>query len=288
MTKTAAKPPHVEEGEQVRSGTGGLKALGEQLNSAVEDAVSQVKDGKDAGAKPASPEPPAGEPTRLADGSTLPPGEKVGLTPKAFHAASELLKLGAYGKHVEVPREVRQTFDAGSLQELDRKNLIENVGGGPGRAGRIKLFVRDDQIEERTSGRGFTASPSGRRGERHDALAGVERVGGKWLVSDDDIRQIQERLLEYIAEVSPKAQQEWHLRKSKATSPAQLARLAAQWEKEGVSDEVAAQRMEDVLKQRHLTFPDYLEGKYGKTMVKVLGIPNVVDTPDDRRPRSAA
>jgi hypothetical protein len=68
------------------------------------------------------------------------------------------------------------------------------------------------------------------------------------------IRNIKDSLADYIRETTPNAIREYELRRSKKTSPSEIARLANQWDKEGISDEEAGRRLTELLESKVTEF----------------------------------
>jgi hypothetical protein len=218
---------------------------------------------------------------RFAYMTTAAEATKTVLTPQAFEYVMTLYEQGADKEPIPVEKGTNSNL----FTELVKKNVVIREGATRGRnsnPGSVHILVAKDSIEKGSNRapRG-SKTPPGPRQTRSPRLSLEDALqSGKLLVGPDTIEIIHSRLAEYVSLTSPESQREWHLRQSKAITPAEIARLANQLDKEQASTEEVASRLTQLLAQRNLTFKEYVEGEFGKLIVKLLGIPEKVDTPE--------
>jgi hypothetical protein len=217
--------------------------------------------------------------TAVAEGT-----KKITLTPASFKYVMFLFDEGADKDYVPV----RSDADSNVFTELQKKGVLERKDARKGRGGsrgRVHLLVDKDSLAEGSSRapRGSKGT-SGPRKPREANPNDDYLASGAIIIQASEIQNIKDSLTDYLAETTPAAQREYELRRSRKTSPSEIARLANQWDKEGISDEEVGFRLTELLAAKDTPFHAYLVSKYGRKMVHLLGYrDDVPDTPDTKR-----
>ena len=201
----------------------------------------------------------------------------------SYEYVQKLLSLGANKDFVPVEPDA----DSNLFTELAKKAIIERIGAKKGRGGtRVKsessLMRKPSNILKSLSraSRG-SKTPAGPRKAKEPTPADDYLQSGAIIIHASEIQNIKDSLADYIRDITPTAMREYELRRSKTTSPAEIARLANAWDKEGISDEEAGHRLTELLSAKDTPFHTFPVNKYGKKMVALLGYKEgAQDTPD--------
>jgi hypothetical protein len=209
---------------------------------------------------------------------------KTVLTPQAFEYVMTLYEQGADKEPIPVEKGTNSNL----FTELVKKNVVTREGATRGRnsnPGTVHILLAKDSLEK-GSNRAPRGSkrPSGPRKTREASPNDDYLASGAIIIHASEIQNIKDSLTDYLAETTPAAQREYELRRSRKTSPSEIARLANQWDKEGISDEEVGHRLTELLAAKDTPFHAYLVSKYGRKMVHLLGYrDDVPDTPDTKR-----
>lgn len=216
--------------------------------------------------------------------------KRITLTPAEHDYVKDLLSKGGHEKHLPVEKDV----DGNLFGPLTKKGIVERINAVRGRGGsRGEVRVL---IDEEAFGRIETSNPrqprgsktpSGPRKAREATPADDYLQSGAIIIHASEIQNIKDSLADYIKETTPTAIREYELRRSKTTSPAEIGRLAALWDKEQLSDAEVGHRLTALLSAKDTPFHAYLVGKYGKKMVALLGYKDDVPDSPDAKPTVA-
>jgi len=216
--------------------------------------------------------------------ATAEEAKKVTLTPAGFKYILFLFEQGADKGFVPVGSDA----DSNVFTELQKKGVVERRGAKKGRGGsrgEVHILVSKNSIIEGNSRapRGSSGKDTSQQRKTRERNPNDDYLAsGAIIIQASEIQNIKDSLADYIAETTPAAQREYELRRSRKTSPSEIARLANQWDKEGISDEEVGHRLTELLAAKDTPFHAYLVSKYGGKMVHLLGyrddVPDTSDT----------